>query len=157
LAQANEIAVLEGGPLDLPAVQEDPVRAARVAHGQARGPGFDHGVPPRALGVVQDHVAGGIATQGDEGPGEFDRMSGAGRVSNLEFHDGGARRFTDYLVLTCGILAATGPLAAGASLRAAGSTSVGSAGSIARDRRDATRERPCSLRTRSGERRSWRS
>jgi hypothetical protein len=43
-------------------------------------------VPPRALDIVQDEVAGGIAAQNGEGALELDLVAHAGRVFDLEAH-----------------------------------------------------------------------
>jgi hypothetical protein len=48
---------VELGTLDFLTVHEDAVGALGVANGEPVWAGFDHGVPARALHVVQDQVA----------------------------------------------------------------------------------------------------
>ena len=72
LAEANEVALLELRSLDLLAVHEDAVGAVGVADREPVGAGLDHGMPARALHVVQDEVAGGIASEDGEGALELD-------------------------------------------------------------------------------------
>ncbi len=72
LAEANEVALLELRPFDLLAVHEDAVGALGVADGEPVRAGLDHGMPARALHVVQDEVARGIASEDREGALELD-------------------------------------------------------------------------------------
>jgi hypothetical protein len=82
-AQAHHVAVLETRPLHLVAVHEDPVGTAGVADGEALRPGLQDSVAARALGVIQDEVARGVAAEHGHGPRKLDLMLRTVRVADL--------------------------------------------------------------------------
>jgi hypothetical protein len=86
LAEPELVADLEARAFHLAAVDEDAVGAARVAHRDSLRAGFQDRMPSRTLHVVQDQVAGGIASQGRNAALELDFVRASLWIVDFESH-----------------------------------------------------------------------
>jgi hypothetical protein len=84
VADLDHVAVANARTLRLLPVDEDAVGAPAVPDGDAVPARLDHRVAARALGVVEDEVAGRIAAHRGHAAGELHLVRGAARVLDPE-------------------------------------------------------------------------